>query len=224
MKNNISPNELFAELFESVSDNRRKRSLEIINNICKEQHERGSKDFSIPTIGRLSKDIGGPTARTIRNKEGEVYRTLMNAWAIYANGSTKKLKLPKERSINDEILESISDPTARALVGIIMAENRKLKGENSLLKRANSMTIDMRQENKPALNDGSGVEVLQPIYNLLPLEVDALRHAISDDLLKQQGWIVDDHGRIKYNGRTIFKVGFITAIKKVLKNTGYIGD
>ncbi|MGV7225268.1 MAG: gamma-mobile-trio protein GmtX, partial [Nitrospinales bacterium] len=33
---------------------RKKRSLELIHQICLEQYERGSKDFSIAMIGRLS--------------------------------------------------------------------------------------------------------------------------------------------------------------------------
>ena len=33
-----------------------------------------------------------------------------------------------------------------------------------------------------------------------------------------EGWIVDDHGRVVVakNGRPVFKVGFVDAIKKVL--------
>lgn len=216
MKNNITPNELISELLNSNLSTRRKRSLEIINEVCKEQYQRGSKDFSIPTVGHLSKEKGGPAPRTIRNKDGEVYRSLMNAWANYSSGSTKKPKTVKERTINDDILESIDDPTTRALVGTIIAENRKLKGENQLLKNTSSITIDMRQDTTPTLNSSKDVEVLQPTLNLLPSEVEALKHAISDNLLNTQGWTVDNQGRIKYKNRAIFKPGFINAIKKVL--------
>lgn len=45
MSVNISPDELLIELSKDASS-RRKRSLEIVCNVCKEQSERGSKDFS----------------------------------------------------------------------------------------------------------------------------------------------------------------------------------
>jgi len=63
----LSPYELLPRLLSSATT-RKRRSLEIINNVCKEQQERGSQDFSIATIRRLSEAFEGPTERTIRNK------------------------------------------------------------------------------------------------------------------------------------------------------------
>lgn len=217
MSGNISPSELLNELLKNASS-RKKRSLEIINAVCKEQHERGSKDFSPVTIGRFSEDAGGPVARTIRNKEGQTYRALMDTWANYTGGVTRKPKAEKESSIIDEIQERISDPTIRALVGLTMAENSKLKGENSLLKRSITLTLDMRPNTPPVLNSEENVEATPSNYNLLPSEIEALRHAISEDLLNDQDWTVDDQGRIKHKGRSVFKVGYVTAIKKVLES------
>lgn len=216
---NISPEELLIELSKDASP-RRKRSLEIVHSVCKEQSERGSKDFSIVTIGRLSEEAGGPKERTIRNAEGKDYRAIMNAWATFTNGVAKKPRSEKEPSITDEILAGIKDPTVRALVGVIMAENRKLKGENSLLKRSATLTIDMRPDNRLPLNSGKIVEITPPSYDLLPVEIEALKHAISEDLLTEQGWTTDEQGRIKHRGRSIFRVGFVTAIKKVLESIG----
>lgn len=217
MSINISPDELLTELLKDASS-RRKRSLEIVYNVCKEQTERGSKDFSPVTIGHLSEEAGGPKERTIRNKDGEDYRAIMNAWANYTNGVTKKPRSEREPSVNDEILAGIIDPTIRALVGVIMAEHRKLKGENSLLKRSTTLTLDMRPDARPVLNNEEGVGIFPPAYNLLPSEVEALKHAISKELLDDQGWTPDDQGRIKHKGRAVFKVGYVTAIMKVLSS------
>ncbi len=212
---NIHPDELLVQLSENAST-RKKRSLEIIHNICKEQHERGSKDFSIPTISRLSIVEKGPSEQTIRNKEGADYRALMQCWADYAEGVTKKPKLKQKNDINEEILVGITDPTIRALVGVFLAENRKLKGENSLLKRQTTLTIDMRPSARPMLNSISSEEILPQMTSLLPSEITALQHAVSDEFLKEQGWTTDDQGRIKYKGHSIYKAGYVTAIKKVL--------
>jgi len=213
----IEPNELFTQLSESAST-RKKRSLEIIHNICREQYERGSKDFSIPTIGRLSIEEKGPSIQTIRNKEGQDYRALMQCWADYTNGTTKKTKTKQENTISDEILAGITDPTIRALVGVVLAENRKLKSENSLLKQQTKLIIDMRPPARPLLNANENTEALPQLNNLLPSEITALQNAISNEFLKEWGYTTDNQGRIKYKGRTMYKAGYVTAIKKVLSS------
>lgn len=218
---NIHPDEFVAQLSENTST-RKKRSLEIIHNICKEQYERGSKDFSIPTVVRLLSEVKGVSEQTIRNKEGADYRALMQCWASYADGVTKKPKAKQENSIADEIIGGITDPTIRALVGVVLAENRKLKGENSLLKRQTTLTIDIRHPVRPMLNANKNSEILPQVSNLLPSEITALQHAISDEFLIEQNWTTDDQGRIKYRGRSIYKAGYVTAIKKILSS--YIED
>lgn len=65
--------------------------------------------------------------------------------AKYSNGSTKKPNSQKTTSINDEILANIPDPTIRVLVRMLMAQNKKLKRENLLLKEETTFTIDMRK-------------------------------------------------------------------------------
>ena len=63
------------------ADPRKARSLRLIHAVCVEQQDRGSNDYSIATIGRLSADRGGPAAGAIRNKTGEAYRALINTFA-----------------------------------------------------------------------------------------------------------------------------------------------
>lgn len=212
---NVHPNEFVIQLSENATT-RKKRSLEVIYNVCKEQYGRGSKDFSISTIARLSIEANGPSEQTIRNKEGADYRALMHCWANHADGATRKPKVIKENTISDEILRGITDPTIRALVGVILAENRKLKGENSLLKSQTKLTIDMRQITHPLHNNDSDIDAVPKLNNILPSEIDALQHAISDDFLKGQGWSTDAQGRIKYKNIAIYKPGYVTAIKKII--------
>lgn len=214
---NIHPDVFFAQLIEGAST-RKKHSLEIIHSICKGQNERGSKDFSIPTIVRLLDGTGGPTEQTVRNKGGADYRALLSCWANYTDGTTNKPKAKQENSISDDILAGISDPTIRALVGVILAENRKLKGENSLLKQKTVLSIDIRPTLRPILNSNENIEALPQLSKLLPSEITALKYAISDEFLNHQGWTTDDQGRIKVKGIPIYKPGYITALKKVLSD------
>jgi hypothetical protein len=56
---------------------------------------------------------------------------------------------------------------------------------------------------------------------LLPLEIEALRHAISDDQMKKMRWAIDEkNGRVSMGQVAVFRAGFATAIKKVLDAVG----
>lgn len=215
-----SPETLLAALQQDAST-RTRQSLMLIHSICSEQHASGSKDFSVATIGKLSSGRGGPSPQAIRNVSGEHYRALLSAWAGYADGATRKPPARVESGVADDVLDMIPDAAVRALVGSFLAENRKLKAENMLLKTQANVVIDRR----PAIAlSGSPtstvVQLMPPLSTLMPLEVDALRHAISDEQLKNMGWTVDAKtGRVSKGGHAIFRAGFATAIKKVLDAT-----
>ena len=216
-QNKPSPETLLAALQQDAST-RTRQSLTLIFDICSEQHASGSKDFSVATIGKLSSGRGGPSPQAIRNVSGEHYRALLSAWASYADGATRKPPARVESGVADDVLDMIPDAAVRALVGSFLAENRKLKAENMLLKTQANVVIDRRPaialSGSPA---STVVQVMPPLSTLMPLEVDALRHAISDEQLKNMGWTVDAKtGRVSKGGRAVFRAGFATAIKKVL--------
>ena len=193
------------------ADPRKARSLRLIHAVCVEQQDRGSNDYSIATIGRLSADRGGPAAGAIRNKTGEAYRALINTFA----GSVG----PKPRNVDgarasqfDLILEGVTDPVLRARLGLLLAE---LKATRAQLLAARHLanrtaTLDLAE---PAPGERG------PALCLSPLEVRALEIAISATTLDHWGWQADASGRIVTDtGRTVFSAGFVTAIGKVLES------
>lgn len=209
----IHPDELFSKLYENAST-RKKKTLELINNACKKQSESDIKDFSIGTIARLIANDGGPSEQALRNKNAEDYRTLISQWAKYYKTTTKKPKKEKTSTVNEDILSSISNPTTKALVGMLMAENKKLKRENSLLKEQTTFTIDMRPTND--ISSNKDVVIVGSSYNLTDTEIDALENAISNEFMSHQGWTTDNYGRVKENGIQVYKAGYVTAIQKIL--------
>ncbi|MEA4847165.1 MAG: gamma-mobile-trio protein GmtX [Clostridiaceae bacterium] len=211
----ISPDDLFTRLC-GIASTRKKRTLGKVHEICKEQAGIGCKDFSLATIGGLLASKNILTEQALRNKNGEEYRALINCWADFTGGSIKKVSAYKTNSTNDNILAGISDPTIRAMVGITIAENKKLKNELSLLKQQTTLTLDMRTTSKNTEN----VVVVSPFHGLTDMEIEALRNAISDQLLNYQGWVADDYGRVKMksSGVNIYKAGYVTAISKILEN------
>lgn len=217
MPSNLSPEDVLMALQQDASK-RTRQSLTLIHAICSEQNASGVKDFSVATIGKLCSARGGPSPQAIRNAAGEHYRALLSAWASYADGSTRKSHARVEPRVADDVLDMIPDAAVRALVGSFLAENRKLKAENILLKTQANVVIDRRPASIPSVSPSStGVQIIAPLSTLMPLEADALRHAISDELLNNMGWIVDANtGRVTKGGRAIFRPGFVTAIRKVL--------
>ena len=211
---NMNP-ELLLEQLKASASARKAKSLEILHSVCREQFERGSKDFSVALVGRLSEAQGGPATQTIRNKTGDDFKALISAWDNYTGGSVKR-----QPKLNDNplyaVLEKIPDPAVRAVVGIVLAENKKLKGEVNLLKRNAGVVIDQR----PVEIVSASLQQVQilPAFNGLTLsEKEALRFSVSDKMLQDEGWKSDASGRImNERGRVLFKPGFVSAIQKVL--------
>ena len=213
--NNINPEDLYNQLCESAST-RKKKTLALVHEVCKTQSESKVKDFSIATIAARLSDKGGLSEQALRNKNAESYRLLISAWAEYSNTTMKKPTKQTPNTINDSILSQISDPTVKALVGMIIAENRKLKNENNLLKSQTCITIDMRNQQINASNNDD-VVVVSALDELTEMEIEALKDAISDKLFKERGWTADEQGRVKEKGYQVYKVGYVTAIKKILE-------
>lgn len=220
MQNKPLPQDVLVALLQGATA-RTKQSLELIYGICSEQYQAGNLDFSVSTIGRLSTARGGPSPQAIRNKPGEHYRVLLKAWTNYSDGAVRKSPVRAELGVADDVLSMISDAAVRAVVGSFLAENRKLKKENTLLKTQAQVVIDRRPlsaSSAPQYHDA--VQVLTSLSVLMPVEIEALHHAISDQLFNKMGWVEDAKtGRVTKDSNAIFRPGFVTAIRKVLNAT-----
>ncbi|MDD2336380.1 MAG: gamma-mobile-trio protein GmtX [Geobacteraceae bacterium] len=210
----MTPDELL-DLLKAKSNARKQRSLEIINGICREQLDRGSRDFSIATIGRLSSEQGGPSPQTIRNKGGYDFRALIATWAEHSKGAMKKPPKIQESGISS-ILSKINDPAVRSIVGSILATNSKLQRELNLLKQQTEIVIDRRTIPLTSTKQ-QDTQLASFSEGLTPTELTALSHAISTELIEQEGWTIEKSGRVVNSlGRTIFRAGFTIALEKIL--------
>lgn len=211
------PKQLLDDLCVQASP-RKVRSLQLIFALCKEQHERDSKDFSVATIGRLSADRGGPTAAAIRNKAGEPYRALMKAYADSVGGRSRKVAAGPQCDEVDLVLEGITDPVVRTRVNLLLAELRSLRAQLLGVRHlANqNAAIIIGGGAAPAGQDReSGPE--RGGLHLSVLEQRALEAAISERTLSHWGWSKDQTGRIlSDSGQVVFGAGFTNAVEKVL--------
>ncbi|MHA6519355.1 gamma-mobile-trio protein GmtX [Pseudomonas aeruginosa] len=201
---------------------RQAKSLTTLNEVLKAQYAAGERNFSIAEIGRLSAERGGPTAQTIRNKTGLVFRQLIEAWAAQAGASmkapvnplAKANKVPKDY----ELLQRITDPALRAVFGQIIAERNRFRNELNLLKAHSELIVDKRPAQKfDQIEANSAVQVL-PALNLNDMEIAALKAAVSDEFFESREWTVSPAGQVKdENRREVYKHGYVNAIRKILK-------
>lgn len=198
-------------------------SLNKLNTLLETRFNAKEKDYSIATIGRVSKADGGIGEVSIRNKTGGHFRLLIDAWATKADTNMKKPPIPHSRKneipTDTELLLRLNDPVMRAVVGQIIAERKKLKAENHILKQNTEVIVDMRpNQNIGAEQAHQGIQVLSTLDSLLlPSDIEALKDAIDENKMAQLGWTVSKYGAVKdENERPLFKTGFVLAIKKIL--------
>ncbi|KRP64707.1 gamma-mobile-trio protein GmtX [Pseudomonas orientalis] len=216
----IDPQTIYEDL-KSLASTRQAKSLTVLNDVLKSQHAAGNRNFSIAEIARLSADRGGPSAQTIRNKTGLVFRQLIEAWAALAGASmkapinplAKANRVPKDY----ELLERLPDPALRALFGQIIAERNRYRNELNTLKAHSELVIDRRPIRRfEQASENGGAQLVQGL-DLNDMEIDALKAAISDEFFQHQEWAVSAVGQVKdVNRREIYKHGYVNAIKKIL--------
>lgn len=211
----MHPDNLLDQL-KKTSTLRKQKTLDLIHEVCREQYERGSRDFSVASIARIAADRGGPSKGAIHNKTGDDYKGLIKAWAEHTGGVTRKVRQVSENPYT-ALIDKIENPALRSMMAGILAENRQMRREITLLKAEESRVIDMR----PRLPESrETVQILPASTGLFPSEIEALRHAVSERLLKDEGWKTDTEGRILNElGRPIFKPGYVSAIRKVIGET-----
>lgn len=108
------PKEVYEAILNQLTNTRTKKSLEAIQEVCKEQHGAGASDFRIATIAKLGAKRGVPSAQTIRNKTGEHYRALIEAWQ--AVGEKKKRKTKRMQCFQKSMIGLTESKTPHSVI------------------------------------------------------------------------------------------------------------
>lgn len=204
----MHPDDLLDQLKKTATP-RKQKTLDLIHEVCREQYERGSKDFSVATIARITEDRGGPSKGAIHNKTGDDYKGLIKVWAEHTGGVTRKVRQVSENPYT-ALIDKIENPALRSMMAGILAENRQMRREITLLKAEGNRVIDMRPPSAESREVPAST-------GLFPSEIEALRHAVSDRVLKDEGWTTDAKGRvISEAGRVVYKPGYVSAIRKII--------
>jgi hypothetical protein len=221
MSKSVHPDDVLQALLKKSARSQKEANLRKLHEVCAAQYA-GSKEFSLPAIGRLWEAAGGIKARALYNAPSEDYRTLIRAWSDFS-GPVQVAQAPVKESRRYSFLARIEDPAVRALVQGVVIERDKLEGEVNLLKSLSTLTINRAPTLATSSSPASAPALLpansptiSPTF-LTESERAALARAISPDFLDGEGWVEAKNGAVKKeNGRTIFDPGFTKAIRKVL--------
>jgi len=215
-RTDIHPDAVLASLLDKGGRANRRANLAKIHELCRRHHAVGSRDFSLPAIGRLAEAEGILKGRALYNAPSADYRALIEAWAAYAGPAAPK---PAKTLASHEYLMRIEDPAIRSIMQSIIAERDKLKAQVNVLKANSHVTVDRRPMGV-TVSAASGMQpvaVLALSAQLTDSERESLQKAVSAGYLEERGLKEGTHGEIvTERGRTIFEVGFARAVRKVL--------
>ena len=212
----IHPTAVLEALLAKGGRSNRRANLAKTHELCRKQHEAGSRDFSLAAIGRLAEAEGILKGRALYNAQSADYKVLIEAWGAYAGPPAPKL--PKTLASHDYLMR-IEDPAIRSIMQAVIVERDKLKAQINVLKANTQVIVDRRPLGATiAVVPGAPpVAVLALAAQLTPSEREALQQAVSPDYLEEQSLREGSHGEIvTERGRTVFGVGFARAIRKVL--------
>ena len=212
----IHPDVVLETLLGKGGRSNRRANLAKMHELCRNQHEAGARDFSLPAIGRLAEAEGIMKGRALYNAPSSDYRELIEAWAAYAGPPAPK---PPKPLANHEYLMRIGDPAIRSIMQAIIVERDKIKAQLNVLKANTQVTVDRRPLGATivAAPGVKPVAVLALSAQLTPSEREALQKAVSAEYLEERRLYEGSHGEIlNERGRTVFEVGFARAIRKVL--------
>lgn len=222
---NVHPDAVRDAILATALHPTKRRNLELIHTVCRERNELGNKDYSLRAVGEVVEARGGLKVKALWNPQSADYRKLIDAWQAYAGGP--RLREVAKSSPIDALTRSIPDPAARIIVEKLIRERNMLRAEVNILKAQTHVVIDRRPtvsaKTAPLAADGTMSLEIQTGPTLNALEREAFEHAVSTELWRAEGWKEEKNGRVVKDlgdgrTRTIFKPGFVVAVRKVLRN------
>jgi hypothetical protein len=211
------PDDVFETMLASGGRPDKLKNLKLVHEACRRQNERNSRDFSFKTVGKYTEEQGGLKWRSIYNTAD--YKKLVETWQAYAGPADPSPRMHKKPPVAQAFLARIEDPAIRSIMEGVIIERDKLRGENNLLRSLPRGIIDKRPLGATIAytEDAKSVAILSIGARLTETERSALSKAIDADALADNGWVEGSHGEIvNEHRRTIFDVGYASAIRKVL--------
>lgn len=218
----IHPDTIHDVMLSTAGHPTKRRNLNLIHEVCREREKLGTQDFALKSVGKAVEARGGPKVKSLWNPQSADYRKLIEAWQAYAGGPM--LREVAKASTLDVVTQNIPDPATRIVVEKLMKERNALRSEVNILKAQTKFVIDKRPQVVPRTVSVANGEMTLEIESgpkLNTLEREAIEHAISPEFWRIEGWVNEKNGRVvkdlgQGRTRTVFKPGFVNALRKIL--------
>lgn len=166
--------------------------------------------YSIALVGSYSERLGGPKTQSIRNKQGEVFRSLIEA---FAEDEGRRIKRPqKALPPIEEAIAKISDRGTQLALRLEIKANARLKAENDRLKAAFKVLSVVPTVNRSLDQSGNDPPKLSEI------EFDSIARFLGSAWREERLWSLEEDGSIveQPSGTLIAPPGFVTALQEIL--------
>jgi hypothetical protein len=219
---------VYDRLYGEAKRAQRRKSLELLWNVLEAMRAQAELDYSIVSVGEHLEAAGGLGTQSIRNAPGKPFRDLIAAYAATVGGSRKGAG-QREVSPLDLALESVANPAARALLRQCVAEHKRCQHEKDQLRSAfkrlsvgnepgASPPFSVPQSPLPAQTatapSSPSRALSAPLHRF---EIDAVRAAIDEDRLAENGWAIQPNGSIvSERGEVLLPPGFATSLAKMI--------
>lgn len=208
------------ELKQSVKSPRTLKSLEIIQEVCREEVLNKSFDFTVTNIGKKSGERGGVKTQPIRNKSGQLYRDLIKLYSeeYEQDKNVKASALTNE----DSWVHGINDIATKYLIELTLRENKELKAKNNMLR------INWRQYEPVIIEEVNQYEKkseaqVEGKLIVSPTRLSLTEKVLFEDLVSETKWrskgCYMENGNVYHeeSNKPIFTQEHIALIKKVLE-------
>lgn len=216
-----------AELIASATTEQVRAKLGNLNHVCHKLVVEAAQRLTVPTVverykGLFSVPEHSLAESSIRNKRdgANPYAALYGAWVAAADIVLAPARHSRRSAGTSEILSTddiacIADPVLRHQVGLVFAQNRSLKSQLDILKRAEGA-----QTVRLVGADGFAGDV--PSADKIALsepEIEALKNFLDPRQLAARGLRIAKDGVIEFaDGRGLTDPGFRQALEKIVRS------
>ena len=201
--------------------------LMLLDEACRRVVLKDKKRLTVPGAVDAFKDVArGGTLKmaepSIRNKRdgANPFHELYEAWASVSDAALRASKprraSPRSNGMLDPgDLERIPDQGLRALVRLIIADNRNLRSERAILKQALGAPVIHVVSSRDLDAFAASPEIVKRLLD--EAEVDAIRNFIDPAAMKARGLNRAEDGAIETaTGRALSDPGFADALDRIL--------